>query len=705
MNSIDTVKNTASTETSIDLKKPELYINRHLSLLEFNRRVLQLARNESLPLLERLRFLCIFSTNMDEFFEIRVAGLIQKLELGAVQNDYDNKGPQELLDDISVRTHALVTEQYELLNHLLDQDLAAEEIHFIRRAHWTPCVDKWLKDYFINELQPIISPFALDPAHPFPRILNKSLHFIVSLTGKDAFGRNSGLAIVQVPRALPRIIQLPKDECDCGSNDFVFLSSVIHAYIDEVFPGMKVKGCYQFRVTRNSDLYVDEEEIDDLLRAVEGELGSRRYGDAIRLEVAHDCPGVVSKFLLDKFELADNALYQVDGPVNVNRLNTVYDLIDRPDLKFKPFVPSLPPRLSSAADFFEAIRKRDVLLHHPYQSFAPVVDFVRQAANDPNVLAIKQTLYRTGPRSAIVDALVAAARAGKEVTVVIELRARFDEEANISLATRLQEAGAHVLYGVVGYKTHAKMLLVIRRESQKLRQYAHVGTGNYHSRTARLYTDYGLFTASRKICDDINSVFMQLTSMGKTRDHNKILQSPFTLQEGLQSRIEREIEHVNNGHAGRIIVKLNSLVDARMIQALYQASMAGVQIDCIVRGMCALRPGLENISENIRVRSIIGRFLEHDRVVFFNNAGDNEVYISSADWMERNLYRRVEIATPIDSKELRDRIINELEYYLRDNTQAWIMQSDGSYELATPAENEEPYMAQLKFLEDLAETY
>ncbi|MCW8957161.1 MAG: polyphosphate kinase 1 [Gammaproteobacteria bacterium] len=688
--------------SEIDLKQPEYYINRQLSQLEFNRRVLHQARNENIPLLERLRFLCIFSTNMDEFFEIRVSGLKQKLELGAVQNEPDNKSHQEILNEISSRAHVLVEQQYDLLNHLLDTELSSENIRFIRRTEWSVCVDNWLRDYFENELYPIISPFALDPAHPFPRILNKSLHFIVSLKGKDAFGRSSGLAIIQVPRALPRIIHLPPDQCDCGTNDFVFLSSVVHAYVDDLFPGMKVTGCYQFRVTRNSDLYVDEEEIDDLLRAVEGELGSRRYGDGVRLEVAHDCTSNVSQYLLDKFELGQDDLYQVNGPVNVNRLNEVYDLIDRPDLKFKPFAPSLPVQLAAQSDFFEAIRKQDLLLHHPYESFAPVVEFVRQAAADPNVLAIKQTLYRTGPASAIVGALVTAARAGKEVTVIIELRARFDEEANISLAARLQEAGAHVLYGVVGYKTHAKMLMVIRRESQKLRYYAHIGTGNYHSRTARLYTDYGLFTSNKKICEDLNRVFQQLTSMGRTRQHNKILQSPFTLQEGLQQKIEREMQHAQQGHGGRIIIKLNSLVDAAMIQALYAASMAGVEIDLIIRGMCSLRPGIEGISDNIRVRSVIGRFLEHDRVIYFANHTEPEVYISSADWMERNLYRRVEICVPVESEPLQTRIISELECYLSDTSQSWLLNNDGSY--TAPELVEEPYAAQQQLIAQLAES-
>ena len=640
---------------------------------------------------------------MDEFFEIRVAGLKQKLELGAATDEPDNKSPQEVLHAIGNRARQLISEQYALFNKLVDHDLTRESIRFLRRADWNECVSAWLREYFENELLPIISPLALDPAHPFPKVLNKSLHFIVQLSGKDAFGRNSGLAIIQIPRALPRIIQLPKEMCGNGTHDFVFLSSVTHAFVEELFPGMKLKGCYQFRVTRNSDLYVDEEEVGDLLRAVEGELGSRRYGDAVRLEVAHDCPETIVNYLLTKFELVKNDLFQVEGPVNITRLAEVYDMIDRPDLKFKPFTPALPSSIGSSANTFEAMRNQDILLHHPYESFAPVVDFIRMAASDPTVLAIKQTLYRTGPSSSIVDALVSAAKSGKEVTVVVELRARFDEEENISLASRLQAAGAHVVYGVVGYKTHAKMLLVIRRESQKLRLYAHISTGNYHVRTARTYSDYGFFTSNKKICEDINRVFQQLTSMGRTRDHHKILQSPFTLLHSMQEKIEREIQHVKQGHAGHIIIKLNALVEATMIQALYRASMQGVKINCIIRGMCSLRPGIPGLSENIEVRSIIGRFLEHDRVIYFANNNAAEVFLSSADWAERNLYRRVEIAIPIENPALQQRIIDELQYYLQDNTQAWLLHADGSYTRLTPDPSQEVIIAQQKFLQNLAE--
>ncbi len=687
-----------------DLKQPDLYLNRQLSLLEFNHRVLLQALDDaSIPLLERLKFLCISSTNLDEFFEIRVAGLKQAMEMGSIQAGPDNRSPQELLRVIGNRAHALVAQQYAALNDVLTPKLAENSIRFLRRSEWTPEVRAWVREYFEGSLAPVLSPIGLDPAHPFPQVLNKSLNFIVSLEGKDAFGRNSGLAVVQAPRALPRVIQLPPELEGNGPYDFVFLSSVIHAHVNDLFPGMKSTGCFQFRVTRNSDLFVDEEEVDDLLRAMEGELLSRRYGDAVRLEVAANCPEYMSDFLLNEFELGRDDLYQVDGPVNVNRLLAVYDLVDRPDLKYPSFTPGLPGRLSRGSNLFEVMRERDVLLHHPFQSFAPVVDFLRQAAADPDVVAIKQTLYRTGPDSALVDHLVAAARAGKEVTVVVELRARFDEEANIKLANRLQEAGAHVVYGVVGHKTHAKMVLVVRREKQQFRKYVHLGTGNYHSRTARLYTDYGLLTADDKLTQDVHQVFLQLTSLGKVSRLQKLLESPFTLHEGLIAKIGRETELANAGRPGRIIVKVNSLVEPRIIQALYAAAMAGASIDLIVRGMCCLRPRVPGISENIRVRSIIGRFLEHPRVFYFGNDGKPEIYLASADWMERNFFRRVETCFPLEAQGARDRVVRDLDYYLRDNTQAWLLQPDGSYQRVEPAEGEEPFCAQQALMAEYAE--
>ncbi len=686
----------------INLQLPELYINRELSLLEFNQRVLEQAKDEAAPLLERLRFLCISCTNLDEFFEIRVAGLKQFVELGSTQSGPDGMSPQETLKAINVRARRLVEEQYRVLNEVLIPALAGENIHFIRRSEWTPAQAEWLQHFFEHELFPVISPLGLDPSHPFPRILNKSLNFIVSLKGKDAFGRNSGMAVVQAPRALPRIIQLPPEIGGNGPHDYVFLTSIIHAYVDELFPGMKVEGSWQFRVTRNSDLFVDEEEIDDLLRAMEGELASRRYGDAVRLEVAHNCPEQMIDYLLEQFELGRDDLYQVNGPVNLNRMQAVCDLVDRNDLKFPPFTPGLQEPLTHETDMFELLRKRDILLHHPYESFVPVIDFLRQAASDPQVLAIKQTLYRTGADSPVVNALVMAARAGKEVTVIIELRARFDEQENITLANRLQKAGAHVVYGVVGYKTHAKMILVVRREGEQLRHYAHLGTGNYHPRTARLYTDYGLFTSDPEIGEDMHNIFLQLTSLGKVSRLNKLLQSPFTLHTALMKKIEREARNAEQGKPARIIAKFNALVEPKIIQALYRASMAGVKIDLIVRGICCLRPGVSGVSEQIRVRSIIGRFLEHTRVFHFENGGTPELWCASADWMDRNLFHRVEVAFPIESKKLRNRIIQELQYYLDDNSQAWLLQSDGTYQRLTPEKQQKPCSAQLVLLATLS---
>ena len=699
-----TVKTTVKTSDvdSVDLKLPELYINRELSLLEFNQRVLAQAKDDKMPLLERLKFLCISSTNMDEFFEVRVAGMIQKEELGSTQAGPDNMTPTEVLNAISTRAQTLVSEQYHVLNEVLIPLLEQQNIRFIRRNDWNKAQEKWLHNYFLEELSPILTPLGLDPAHPFPRILNKSLNFIVSLTGKDAFGRNSGHAIVQAPRALPRLIQLPQEETGSGPHDFVFLSSVIHAYVNELFHGMDATGCYQFRVTRNSNMFVDEEEVDDLLRAVEGELASRRYGDCVRLEVAHNCTDKLVDFLLKHFEMTRRELYQVNGPVNLNRLLAVYDLIDRPDLKFASFTPGVPAIIKHSTDFFATLRKQDVLLHHPFQSFAPVIDFIRQAVADPAVLSIKQTLYRTGANSTIVDALVSAARAGKEVTVVVELRARFDEEANIGLANILQEAGVHVVYGIVGYKTHAKMLHIVRREGKNLRQYVHLGTGNYHARTARLYTDYGLLTSNKAIGRDIHNVFLQLTSLGKVAKLEKILQSPFTLHDALISKIEREVANVAKGKPGRIIVKLNALTEPQLIRALYQASMAGVEIDLIVRGICNLRPGVSGVSDNIRVRSIIGRFLEHTRVFYFGNGGKPEVYCASADWMERNLFQRVETCFPLEDAEIRARVIENLHLYLRDNTQAWLLQRDGSYQ-RVEQDDAEPFSAQTAIASLLAE--
>jgi polyphosphate kinase len=660
-----------------DLRSPAHYINRELSLLEFNGRVLAQALDSSVPLLERLKFLCISSNNLDEFFEIRVAGLKQRMELGSDQSGPDGLTINEQLDAIHQRTNSLMAAQYQCLNEILLPSLLESGIELLARANWDTATATWLEHYFEREVEPVLSPLGLDPARPFPRIQNKSLNFIVRLSGQDAFGRDTGLAVVQAPRSLPRVVAVPDDE---GRKRFVLLASIIQQFVSKLFSGMQVLGCYQFRVTRNSDLFVDDEEVDDLRRALEGELAHRRYGAAVRLEVAHDCPQDLDAFLMRQFALSEPDFYKVSGPVNLSRLAAIYDLVQRPDLKFPVFTPGLPRRVASGTgDLLGVIRQKDVLLHHPFHSFGPVLDFLRGAASDPNVLAIKQTLYRTGNESPIVDALVTAAQLGKDVTVIVELRARFDEEANIELSNRLQEAGAHVMYGVVGFKTHAKMSMVVRREAEGLRRYCHLGTGNYHPRTARGYTDYSLFTCDPDVGQDVHELFLQLTSLTQTPRLTRLLQSPFGLHEAVIEKIERESRIAAAGRPARIVAKMNSLVDPAAIEALYRASRAGVSIDLIVRGLCALRPGIPGVSENIRVRSIVGRFLEHSRVFYFANDGAGELYLASADWMERNFFRRVEVAFPVREQTHRERILRDLNFYLADNVQAWTLGLDGQY--------------------------
>ncbi len=684
-----------------NLDSAELYLNRELSLLAFNRRVLELAEDESIPLLERLRFLCISSSNLDEFFEIRVAGLKQQVALGISTTGHDALTPQEQLSRIRELVGKLVEDQYRVLNDVLFPALSQEDIHFVPRNLWNEEQAQWVKNYFTRELLPVLSPLGVDPSHPFPRMLNKSLNFVITLEGKDAFGRDSGVAIVQAPRALPRLIRLP-EKIAKGKYDFVFLSSILHAHVDELFPGMKVNACAQFRVTRNSDLFVDEEEVEDLRMALEGGLPSRNFGDAVRLEAADNTPKKAIKFLLNKFKLAEEDVYQVNGPVNLNRLMAVPNIVDRPNLKYPAFIPSLHGNLAPESDIFATINQGDILLHHPYQSFTPVIEFIKQAAADPDVLAIKQTLYRTGAESELVELLISAARAGKEVTVVVELRARFDEEANIKLSTQLQDAGAHVLYGIVGYKTHAKLALVVRRDKGRLKRYVHLGTGNYHAGTARAYTDLGLLTCDKMIGEDVHKIFQQLTGLGRATKLKKLLQSPFTLHQSVLTKIEREAEHAKQGKTAHIMARMNALIEPQIIQALYRASQAGVKIDLIIRGICGLRPGIPGVSENIHVRSVMGRFLEHSRVFYFYNDDKPEIYCSSADWMQRNFFRRVETCFPIETPELRERVIKEsLLAYLSDNTQAWILEQDGHYKRLKPGQKK-PRSAQAHLLETLA---
>lgn len=679
----------------IDLRDPSLFLNRELSQIEFQRRVLAQAYDPATPLLERLRFLCISCSNLDEFFEVRVASLRHQLAASAIRPGPDAMSAADVLGRIRQAVQDLLKQQYECWNDHLLPAMAAEGVHFLLRTEWNARQKRWLQQLFREQLLPVLSPLGLDPAHPFPRILNKSLTFLVALKGKDAFGREGELALVRAPRSLPRIIRLPPEVSE-APYEFLFLSSVLQHFVDELFPGMDVQGAYPFRVTRNSELDVDEDDVENLAHALQDELLERGFARAIRLEITDSCPKKMVRFLTNQFDLGDSDVYRCAGPVNLNRVMAIYDQVDRPDLKYPSFVPRQHPVITLGGNLFEAIGKQDIVLHHPFESFAPVVELARQAAADPEVLAIKQTLYRTGKHSPFVNSLIDAARAGKDVTVVIELRARFDEEANIGLANRLQEAGVQVVYGVVGYKTHAKMMLVVRRENGgRLRRYAHLGTGNYHPGTAATYTDIGLLTAHKDITEDVHNVFQQLSGLGPVLKLKKLLHSPFTLHRGMLERIDREAEHARKGRPARIRAKMNALSEVGVIQALYRASQAGVEIELIVRGICALRPGVKGVSETIKVHSVVGRFLEHSRVFWFENDGNPEIFASSADWMDRNLLRRVEVCFPLLDLDVARRVYNEtLETYAVDNLQGWRLLEDGSYERIRPTEGEMPYAAQ-----------
>lgn len=688
-----------SQDDAISLHDSALYGNRELSQLDFNFRVLAQAQDASIPLLERLRYLCISCTNLDEFFEIR-GGAVHHAAEFHLPVGMDGFAPAVLLDRIHERAAQLVQGQYRCFYDELRPALAKQGIRLLQQEEWSTSQTAWLRTFFLEEILPVLSPLGLDPAHPFPKILNKSLNVVVMLEGRDAFGRESHMAVVRAPRSLPRIIRLPDADGDGDAfHDFVFLSSVLSAFVHELFPGMTVKSAHQFRVTRNSELIVDEDDMDNLALALRDELQSRGYLRAVRLEIDEACPQDVVNSLLANFDLSANAVYKINGPVNLNRVGQVYDMVQRHDLKFPAFQPR---QLLGMDSMFDRIHQADVLLHHPFDSFTPVLELIRQAAEDPNVLAIKQTLYRTGKNSPIVEHLIQAARNGKDVTVVVELRARFDEEANLGLADRLQDAGVQVVYGVVGFKTHAKMLLIVRREAGTLRRYVHLSTGNYHSGTARGYTDFGLMTCQADICNDVHLIFQQLSGLAAPLTLKHLLQSPFTLHKGVLERIAREIEHARAGKQARIVAKMNALNEPRVVRKLYKASRAGVQIDLIVRGACAIRPGIAGVSENIRVRSIVGRFLEHHRIWWFANDGAAELFCSSADWLERNLLHRVETAFPILDPAIAHRVLREgLLNYLADNQNAWMLQADGHYLRCSPAEGETPFSAQQTLLDTL----
>ncbi|MET0964244.1 MAG: polyphosphate kinase 1 [Noviherbaspirillum sp.] len=692
-----TRKSKAAPEPAGDYLPPDLYLNRELSQLAFNRRVLAQAEDPRVPLLERLRYLCIVSSNMDEFFEVRIASLLARMEGHTSDAAVTGAG----LEHTTVESHDIVERQYAILNQEILPELSRQGIHLLRDQDRNEAQRAWVKAYFDREVRPLLTPIGLDPAHPFPQVLNKSLNFIVELSGKDAFGRGSAIAILKAPRVLPRVIRLPDALSDNGGMSFCLLSSVIHAHVSELFTGREVLAYSQFRVTRDSDLWVDEEEVKNLRQALQSELQSRHFGFAVRLEVARNCPPTLSNFLLNQFSIPESRLYAVDGPVNMTRLLALVDAVDQPALRFPPYTPAYPAALDNA-DIFAVLRHKDMLLHHPFQSFLPVLEFVRSAAQDPDVVAIKQTIYRTGMNSLLMESLIQAAQRGKEVTVIVELMARFDEEANINWADRLERVGAQVVYGVVGLKTHAKLALVIRREEGALRLYAHLGTGNYHPSTTKLYTDFGMLTANSQLTAEVNEIFIHLTSLTKPKGLQHLWLAPFDLQREMIRAIRNEARIARLGRPGRIIAKMNALVDESVIRALYAASSDGVKIDLIVRGACSLRPGVAGLSKNIRVRSIVGRFLEHSRIFYFRNDLAHDVYLSSADWMNRNLFRRIEVAFPVLDHALKQRVLREgLEPYLKDNANAWELGPDGRYTRRRPRGKQALFSAQQYLMQTL----
>ena len=682
-------------------------INRELALIAFNRRVLALAQDASIPLLERLRYLTIVASNLDEFFEIRMAGLIDQLRSKSPPSGMTMAELRAQYVEIAAMAHAMVDDQYTCLNSQVLPALARQGVKLLRRSELTAAQRAWVATYFREHVRPLMTPIGLDPAHPFPQVVNKSLNFVIELSGRDAFGRETAIAIVKAPRVLPRVMKLPVS-LGAGDNAFLLLSAVIHEHLGDLFPGREVVAYSQFRLTRDADLWLDEEDVKNLRQALKGELPHRQFGLPLRLEVAKGCPEHLARFLLAQFELGDEELYRCDGPVNLMRLAALIDQVDIDALRYPPFVPSRPKTLAEGVDILSAIRQRDVLLHHPYESFDPVVEFIRRAATDPDVVAIKQTVYRTGVNSVLMEALIDAARRGKEVTVVVELMARFDEEANINRADRLEQEGAQVVYGVFGLKTHAKLALILRREptangGHRLVPYAHLGTGNYHPRTARLYTDFGLLTADPDLCHDVNEVFLHITSLAKAARMRKLLLAPFTMHRRVLEMIRRETRNAREGKPARIIAKMNALTEDGVIRALAQASQAGVEIDLVVRGACALRPGVPGYSENVRVRSILGRFLEHHRIWYFENDGAKDVWLSSADWMGRNLFRRIEVAFPVLDPAAKKRVIEEgLKVHLADNRDAWLLDATGQWKRSRPARKGKARAAQDELLARLA---
>jgi polyphosphate kinase len=676
---------------------PKHFLNRELSWLEFNQRVLDEALDSRTPLLERVKFFSITSSNLDEFFEVRVAGIKQQIESEVVERSVDGLTATECFRAINRRVRRLVEAQFRCWREQLVPALAAKDIRFLNVAELDGGDRVWVESYYQKEVRPVLTPLGLDPAHPFPQLLNKTLNLIVQVELRQNGVEQRRLAVVQVPRALPRLVKLPRDD---SRQEYVFLAHVIGDYLGDVFPGAKLLGHWQFRVTRNSELYIDEEDVANLLKAVEAELHNRRKGEAVRLEVAADCPPEIRAELLGKLHLTEDDLYVIDGPINPVRLMAIVEGDHSPELRDPPFIAPVAPALRDVQDLFPAIRERDVLLHHPFDSFSSVVDFLTRAAEDPEVLAIKMTLYRTGGDPRIVGALMNAVRNGKQVTAVVELKARFDEANNIAWARRLEEAGVHVVYGLVGYKIHAKMTLIVRRDPDGIRRYVHLATGNYNATTARFYTDLGLFTSRPDFGEDVASLFNLLTGICQFQDTRKLLVAPFELHARMLKLIAREADNARRGLPARIIAKMNSLVDRGMIEALYRASQAGVKIDLIVRGICCLRPGVAGVSENITVRSVVDRFLEHSRIFYFENACQSEIFVGSADWMPRNFFRRVEVVFPIEDGNLRDRVKHEvLDRVLADNVKARVLEADGAYRQLKPKRGSKAVRSQSEFIQ------
>lgn len=675
---------------------PEHFINREVSWLEFNMRVLDEAIDAKTALLERVKFFCIVSSNLDEFFEVRVAGIKQQIESGASERSMDGRLAMETFRTIQKHIRRMVEQQYACWRDQLVPALAERGIRFLSFHDLSQKDITWVERFYRAEVRPVLTPLGIDPAHPFPQLLNKSLNVIVQLEGKSQGQIQERLAVVQVPRVLPRLVQLPRED---SRREYIYLARIVGNYLADLFPGMKIRGHWQFRVTRNSELYIDKEEEKNLLKAVENELHNRRKGDAVRLEVERDCPLTIRTQLLETLGLDEDDLYVIDGPLNPVRLMTIYEGNHSPELRDPPHTPAVAKALRDQPDVFAAIRERDILLHHPYESFVSVVEFLEHAAEDPQVLAIKQTLYRTGGDPRIVGALMNAVRNGKQVTAVVELKARFDEANNILWARRLEEAGVHVVYGLVGYKIHCKMALIVRRDSDGIRRYVHLSTGNYNLSTARIYTDVGLFTCREEFGEDATNLFNLLTGICQFQGMRRFIVAPFELHQRMIALIAREGEHAKKGLPARIIAKMNALVDRQIIEALYRASQAGVKIDLIVRGICCLRPQLKGISDNITVRSVVDRFLEHNRIYYFENACQPEIFLGSADWMPRNFFGRIEVVFPIVDGNLRERIIKELlTVPLADNVKARILHSDGSYRIPSIKRGTPVRRSQIEFI-------